>query len=228
MIVDSMTYTEILEQFKKDIKIVMHKYEEGTKRYQKYVRSAKNKERVYYEPIRFKSACDFNYVVMFFNEGVNVPSKQRLGKTFYAWYIQKRGFYAITFSLLEKAVWHFTIYTPHFVDRYKLRVLKDMSISKADAFHQYIMKNMKVVSQKVKNPSEKYPEDYWTACNEGLCLCNQKEQLIIEVKTIISWDMLKPDQKEFAIEGKLHMLSKGFDLAFPEEDFNEYIEEENL
>ena len=88
------------------------------------------------------------------------------------------------------------------------------------------MKNMKVVSQKVKNPSEKYPKDYWTACNEGLCLCNQMEQLIVEVKTIISWDMLKSDEQEFAINGKLHILSKGFDLALPDEIFSEYTEEE--
>ena len=70
MIVDSMTYTEILEHLKKDLKIVMHKYEEGTKHYQKYVRSAKNRERVYYEPMRFKSACGFNYVVLFFKKGL--------------------------------------------------------------------------------------------------------------------------------------------------------------
>lgn len=227
MIVDSMTYDEILDLLKDDTRIVEHKIHENEKKYKRLVATSRNKERKFFKPIRFQSACGFHYVLVFFDQGINIPSKHRLGYFFYVWYIQKRGMYAITISLLEKVKWHATFFTPHFIERYRERCLKDVTISKPDSFHCYLMNNLKISSMKSKIESEKYPGEYWMFCNDGMCLCKQLKGLTVLARTFITWDMAGKDQQRLGIEGRNFMQDRGFELNIPVEDFEEYtIEEE--
>lgn len=231
MIVDSMTYDEVLKELKADLPMVNYRIEAENKRFKKLLCDTRSRERYYYRPVTFKSARGFNWVLQFFNEGLGVPSKQRLGLIEYAWFVQNRGLYAITISRLSRngiVTNHFTFYTPHFIDRYRERFLNDPSIKKVDAFHHFIVSNPKFSSQKLKNPSEKHPNDYWSICNDGLCLCNTLQGFTVEAKTFITWDMVGKDQRQFAIEGNRFMANQGLelDVSFPDEDFDEYSKEE--
>ena len=126
-------------------------------------------------------------------------------------------------SRMNGQYWHFTVYTPHFFDRYKERHLKDKSISTPDAVYQFFMRNLKSSAQTVT--SEKYPNGYWNICNDGICLCNRLGGLSIEAKTFVDWSILYKDEQVKAIEAKEFMLEKGFELKVPVEDFDEYIPE---
>ncbi len=224
MIVDSMTYDDILKVYWEDKKLVNHKIEAGNKFYSRMLKNARLKDRIYYEPMRFKSSRGINYVLMFFNLDETVPGKNRLGCFYYAWFIKNRGMYAITLTQLNRSVYHNTIYHPHFFDRYRERFLKDKSISKQDVIHTYLTNNPKSAPGHI--PSVKYPNDYWMATTDGLCLCNMLGGTLIEAKTFITWDMAGVDQKEIVLAGKQNLLKQGFDIALPDEDFEEFEKED--
>lgn len=222
MIVDTMTYSEILALYGEDGKLLENKIKESRKKYFHLIRTSRNTSRVYFKAIEFDSKRGFHHVVQFFNDGINKPTKQRLGQIYYACFRQKRGIFVATLSLAEKMFYHFNIYTPHFFDRYRERCLKDLSLNKSDVINTFFRNNAKVVSMKLRIPSEKYPNEYWSICAEGLCLCNYLENFVIEMKTFISKDMLREDQWEFIRAGKIHSLDKGYEISFPDEDFDDY------
>ena len=223
IIVDSMSYEEVFELFREDLTQLNHKIEAATKKMRKKYRNARNSERHYFTPIKYQSQRGFNYVLQFFDNGINVPREARLGFYYYTWYIQRKGVYAMMLSQLNRQVWHFTIYTPHFFDRYKERFLKDKTISTPDAIYTFFTRNPKSSTQGV--PSEKYPNGYWAICNDGICLCNHLNGFTIEAKTFIDWSLLYKGQQDLAIKAKEFMLEKGFELNVPVEDFDDYMPE---
>lgn len=81
MIVDSMTYDEILDLYWADKPLVNHKMDAGAKFYGRMLKNARVKGRLHYKPIKFKSQRGFNYVMMFFSLADDVPGKERLGVT---------------------------------------------------------------------------------------------------------------------------------------------------
>lgn len=223
MIVDSMTYEDIMKLYWEDKALVNHKIEAGDKFYSRMLKNARLKNRLFYDPIKFTSRRGFNYVLMFFNLANDVPGKGRLGCNYYAWFVKNRGMYAITLSLVNRSSYRNTIYHPHFFDRYRERYLKDMSMSKQDVIHTYITNNPKSMTGDV--PSEKHPDSYWMARNDGLCLCRKLSDTLIEAKTFITWDMAGYDQKEIAYKGHQFMLKRGFEVSLPDEDFEEFVKE---
>ena len=223
MIVDSMTYDEIIKLFEEQEKpVILRKIEKVGKDYRKISRNRRNTERVYFKPIRYESTRGFHVVINCYDEGINFPRHKRLGVFYYAWFRKKRGIHLLTYSRLENSIWHYSVYLPHFFDRYNERFLKDPTLSKPEIIDKYYFNNLKSATMRLRVESAKYPNDYWMACNNGLCLCNNPKGFFVEVKTFISWDMLGQDQQEFALEGKAHALKHGFDLDVPEEDFNSY------
>lgn len=224
MIVDSMTYDEILDLYWADKPLVNHKMDAGSKFYGRMLKNARVKDRIHYKPIKFKSQRGFNYVMMFFNLADDVPGKERLGCNYYAWFIKNRGMYAITLSTINRTEYHNTIYHPHFFERYRERFLKDMSMSKPEVLHTYITNNPKSLSSKI--PSAKYEGEYWMAVHDGLCLCRVVKGSLVEVKTFITWEMAGHDQKEFAFMGRQIMLERGLDVSLPDEDFEEFTKVE--
>lgn len=85
------------------------------------------------------------------------------------------------------------------------------------------MNNVKSLTGNV--PSEKYPDAYWMARKDGLCLCKRLSQSLIEAKTFITWEMAGYDQKEIAFKGQQFLLKNGFEVSLPEEDFEEFTKE---
>lgn len=219
-----MTYDDILKLYWEDKKLVNHKIEAGNKFYSKMLKNARLKDRIYYEPIRFTSSRGINYVLLFFNLDETVPGKGRLGCAYYATFVKNRGMYAVTLTQLNRTQYHNTIYHPHFFDRYRERYLKDMTMSKPDVIHTYILNNPKSLTGHI--PSAKYPNGYWMVRNDGLCLCKILKGTLIEAKTFITWDMAGVDQKKIAFEGRQNLLKQGFDIALPDENFEEFEKEE--
>lgn len=76
-------------------------------------------------------------------------------------------------------------------------------------------------------PSEKYPKGYWAVCNDGLCLCNRMNGLTVEATTFITYDMAGIEQKQFSYDAKTAMLDRGFEINLPEEDFEEFVIDDN-
>ena len=227
VIVDSMSNQEILELLRDDFDFLQHKIDENLKKYQQAVKRSTKKERVFYQPLNYKSAKGFHYMLQFFKRADDEPEKDKLGMLYYVWFIKDRGTYAIILSRLSLhgyAQWHYTIYTPHFFDRYRERFLKDMSISKPDVIYRFIRGNLKMSSS--GHPSEKYPNAIWVSCSDGLILCNHMNNYNQVAKTFITYDMAGVDQKDFAFNAHKVMLERGFEIKLPEEDFEEYIKED--
>ena len=220
-----MTYEEIIDLFKVDCAILLHKINENNKRFQKAVRESRTKGKRYFKPITFSGSRGFNYVLQFFDYGIDYPTKKRLGLYYYAWFRKNRGIYALSFTKLGGSVWHFTIYHPHFFDRYRDRFLKDPNLSKPEVIFKFVRNNQKKSATNI--PSENYPDGYWMACTDGLCLCHNIHNLIIEAKTFITWDMAGVDQREIGIKSQELAIKAGFDLSIPVEDFEEYDLEDN-
>ena len=234
VIVDSMTMEEILQILAEDGKFLQHKIEENKKKYTRLIKNSTRKDRVYYNPVTYKSAAGFNYVIQFFKRAYDEKEKDKLGILYYIWFMKseetktgkKRGVYAVTvtrLSLGNQWTWHFSVYKPHFMDRYKERCLNDKSIPRLEAFHRYFMNNQKVSSS--GKPSKKYPKGYWMVCNDGLCLCNRLEGFSVEVATFVDYAEAGFQKKQFAYDAKQAMLDIGFELKLPEEDFDEFEEE---
>ena len=227
VIVDSMSNEEILELLEDDVDFLQHKIDENLKRYKQMVKNSVKKERVYYQPLNYKSARGFHYMLQFFKRANDEPDKDKLGMLYYVWFIKNSGTYAITFSRLSYhsyAQWHYTIFTPHFFDRYRERFLKDLSISKPDVIYRFIRGNLKMSS--TGHPSEKYPNCIWVACSDGLILCNHLNTINQVAKTFITYDMAGIDQKDFAFTAHQLMLERGVEIKLPDEDFEEYTKEE--
>lgn len=234
VLVDSMSMQEILILLTGDVKFLQHRIDENMKKYRRLAMSSTSRERIMYNPLSYKSATGFNYVIQFFKRAYDEKEKDKVGVIYYAWFMKsietssgkKRGVYAVTvskLSLYNESTWHFTIYKPHFMDRYKERYLKDLSIPRLEAFHHYLINNLKVSSS--GKPSEKYPKGYWMACSDGLCFCNRLDGLTVEVSTFVDYESAGYRKKQFAFDAKQAMLDIGFELRLPEEDFDEFEEE---
>ena len=224
MIVDTMSYEEIIDLFKIDCAILKYKIAENTKRYQKAIKGSRARGKRYFKPIAFSGSRGFNYVLRFFDYGIDYTSKKRLGLYYFAWFRKNKGIYALTFTKLGGCIWHFTIYHPHFFDRYRERCLKDPNLSKPEVIFKFLHNNQKKSATNI--PSEKYPDGYWMACTDGLCLCRNVHDLIIEVKTFITWDMAGADQRDAGIKSQELAIKAGFDISIPVEDFEEYSKDE--
>ncbi len=222
MIVDSMTFDDVFRKFQADIPLLNHKIEEGNKYYSRLSRNSRNKNRVYYNPIRFKSQRGFLYVIQFFCRGNNEPEKDKLGIFYYVMYIQNRGMHVFRSSQMNRTEWHVTHFIPHFFDRYRERYCKDLSVDKKDVIHQFFINNLRGVSQKKVIPSKKHPNEFWMAYPEGLCLCENPMGTFVRAKTFVSWDMARIDQKQFVLEGLRALQDYDFELNLPVEDFEEY------
>ena len=224
MIVDSMTYDDILKLFWEDKRnFVNRKLQENINRLKPKVKKSLNTKRIFFKPLEYESPMGFHYVIQFFNNGIGVKADERLGVFYFAWYRQGRNINAITLTLLEKQIWHETIYTSHFLSRYRERYLKDMSLEKHEVMLRYLLNNLKKTIMKVEIKSETHPGEFWSDGPDGLCFGRHLHDFVVEMKTFISWDMAHMDQKEFALRSKDFMKSKGLDLLLPKDEFADIV-----
>ena len=224
MIVDSMTLEEVFELYRKDLPFVNNRIKEYSKIIDKRIKYfSLHKERYYFEPMSFSTRNGFDFVIQFYKSSSNEVDV--LGKSSYiqyATFVKNKGRFAINHTIINKSIIQTQIYIPHFFDRYRERYLKDKSIKMSDVIYKYIMNNLKSVDMKKEVPSEKYPNEYWKACHDGLCLCEKLDINFTINKTFVSWEMAKKDQKDFAVAGKNFIEDLGFEIDLPIEDFEEF------
>lgn len=223
VIVDSMSNEEILMLLAKDAAFLQHKIDDNIRKYRKLANSSVRNERYFYKPLTYTSARGFDFVIQFFRRAIDEPEKDSLGIIYYARFLKSRGMYAIMLSLLsgwgQQATWRATIYTPHFFDRYRERFLKDVSLSKVEVIHQYILKNLRAVL--TGHPSEKYPNSVWIRCNNGLCLCSHLNSINLVAKTFVTFDMAGFERKEFIRKADEAAALHELELSMPDEEFDE-------
>ena len=78
-----MSNEEILELLEDDVDFLQHKIDENLKRYKQMVKNSVKKERVYYQPLNYKSARGFHYMLQFFKRANDEPDKDKLGMLYY-------------------------------------------------------------------------------------------------------------------------------------------------
>lgn len=226
-IVDSMSNEEILMLLGNDAAFLQHKINDNIKKYRKLVNSSARRERCFYQPLTYRSAKGFDFVIQFFKRAVGEPEKDKLGIIYYARFMKNRGLHAIMISRLsglgQMVTWRATIYTPHFFDRYRERFLKDVSMNKVDVIHHFVLNNLKNVLG--GHPSEKYPNSVWIRCNDGLCLCSHLNSINLVAKTFVTLDMAGQERQKFIHGADEAAALRGIELSIADEDFNEYTED---
>ena len=199
MIVDTMTYDDIYSLFKKDKNgIVMHKMESAYTIGRKHLIKTNPKTTHFYDPIKFESkTTGLKYIIQIVNFGHNIPKKQRMGISLYAFFIKKRGIYVAT-EVDDCDGGSFDIYTPHFFDRYRERFLCDLSKSKEATIMTFIHNNLNHMRTDIE--SKKHPNNWFVVCNDGLCLCTKHPKNIYEMNTFVTFEMLHEEQADVVIE----------------------------
>lgn len=213
-IVDSMNPSEILGIFSQDAVFINHKIEELTKAY---------KKRLYpiTSDIKILGSCEFkrkdglNIVLIFFDKGNSLPTKERLGLFEYMWFHYRGGISAIKLMPDKKFGFLKIFYTAHFLKRYRERKLKENTISLIDALKSHVINN---TSKTLKYlPSEKYPNDGWMPTRDGLAFIEVKPDSFIIMKTFIAWDQLSNVKKEISHDLIVQAINSGAKFEMPEE-----------
>lgn len=122
-------------------------------------------------------------------------------------YERKEGKYMVAYSCFDKKI---TIFSPHFFQRYRERILKDESLPMLDVIDTYV-RNNKALMSFVINPKlvaayqcfeKNYSDEQINLVAStagGFCFSEEHGDVII-VKTIISKEMLTKAQKPFFLE----------------------------
>jgi len=222
LIVDSMTDDEIIKLFEEIEKpLIMRKLAEAGKNLRHVIKNTRNTERRKFKPIEYSTSRGFNIIIQCYDEGINTPRHKRLGAYYYAWFRRKPGIHLLTYSCLERTVWHYSLFIPHFFDRYNERFLKDSSLTKPEIIKLYLNNNSAVAAMRLQINNARHPDEYWMTCNDGICLCTNPKGYFVKVKTFISWDMLGLDQRLFAINSKEYIQKIGRNLSVPEEFYED-------
>lgn len=223
MIVDSMSREEIFELFRQDLLWLNFHIRETNNSisHKRIMREPRGEDRFYFDPVVVTSKNGFVYTLQYFKRAKNETQRDALGFLYYCRYVQKKQTYAFLYSLGRlpgMQQYHFNFLNPHFIQRYNERFLKDPKLEPSQIIHKYILRNCKRMAKYI--PSEKYPECSYLISNDGIALCEVRPNMDIEHKTYISWDMLGPDQKQIALEGKDAALGWQIDLAVPADEWD--------
>lgn len=226
IIVDSMTIEEILDLYgQEDAIFVNHKIKELTKKYSKSLPVFRT-EKYFFKPVEYKRKDGMNVVIQCFDLGATYPTGKRLRTISYNWFIYKGGMYAIKLIPESSSSTLLYIFTQHFIERYRERVLKDTSITKTDALNLFIRRNHKIIGKKI--PSERHPDNFWLCYDDGVsyisCRFYKKFNLHfseLTMKTFISWGSLSLHRKNISLSLFENAIARGFDVKIPDEILDE-------
>lgn len=220
-----MTIEDILDLYGQDAKFISYKNEELNKKLSKCL-YATHIERHFFKPVEFNRKDGLNIVIQSMDMGISTPVKHRLRTTIYFWFIYRRGFHAIRILPESRSSAILYFYTPHFIERYRERGLKDNSIPKPEALNKFICRNHKLVGKKIN--SEKYPDNFWLCYEEGVAYIvpcffrkNGIEFSQLTMKTFISWDSMSLKRRNISLSLFQEGVSKGFDIKIPDEILDE-------
>lgn len=201
MIVNSMTYSDILNLYLKDqVGIIKHKMDEAYAIGRRWSIKTTSKQLQFMNPIEFQSKkTGLNYIIQIVNFGNTYSKKDRIGVGLYSYFYKDYGLHAATITNDIDGI-KFNILTPHFLDRYRERYLKDKTILKIQAILRFYMSNRSYLYTDI--PSEKYSGNCYIVCNDGLGLGIMHNKHIVEFKTFITFEMLHQDQADIIEEAE--------------------------
>lgn len=217
-VVDTMTPTEIVNVFQQERPFIDFKSSAAKKVFSKCL-YANRTEPYFFKPLEYHRKNGMTIVLQFFDRSNNYPPKQRLGVWDYVWFNYRGGITFLRPGNYPDLDMVYFFYTSHFVDRYRERIVKDITMPKTEAFRRFICNNSKRALKYV--PCEKYPKDGWMLSPEGLCFVEVKYNSIVIVKTFIPWSYLGKEQIVTFNELGQEALSKGVELNIPWEMFND-------
>lgn len=212
-IVDSMSHWELIDLYKQEIPFSEHKINEQLKKCVRMLYDS-HKELTVFRPTEYKRKSGFNIVVQTFDRGTSFPKKERPGFLLYFWFNYRCGISAIKPLEHPKYGLVLSFLTSHFIERFRERGLKDVNISKPDAINQFFIRNPKRAAQ--YHPSEKYPDNGYIVCNDGICMVEAKDCFII-YKTFLSWEQVSAKQKGVSVSVLKTAAMMGDPISVPEE-----------
>lgn len=195
MIVDTMTYTEKREAYRRDFNInvlpVLKHYFGREKQYVKIARSLPNDKKYRFKPVEYISKEGNRYIIFFSVNGKNGYKKAGILFTIILIYRTNDGKIAV---MDESSDGLTSFWSQHFFERYRERGLKDMNLSLEDTIIQFFSKIGFVSTSSVN--SEKYKNNIYSLLNDGIMLGELiiNEEMMVSYRTFISNEMLQGDQ----------------------------------
>ena len=201
VIVAAMTHQQIADEcqnewrdelYDKTMKILL------SEKYRKFImKEARSEKRIYFKSIEFVTKRKNSCVIQPFSKGWSLYKKRGLSYFVYLRYHRSDGLHAVVFSAV-KGISYYIFYTPHFFDRYKERELKDTSMPKIQAIHEFFKYNANVDFFSVEIP--KYPDSMFGVSLYGVVLAVRVGRNLIEGRTYLPFEMLKGEQLELSAD----------------------------
>ena len=199
MIVDTMSYEEIVNAYKKDTPEVQRKccsiIRENLSSYKRAIFSRSRPGSIFFRPVNFKSSSCNDYSMQAF--AYDKASFKKSGLRYYSflYFLNKAGIHVVIDSACNfVSEEFFSIFIPHFFERYRTRFLMDESLGMWETIYSYFKANQGGTFMPI--PSEKYKNSFYCAVNDGVALGTNINDEIVLVKTFITYEMLKGEQIE--------------------------------
>ena len=197
MIVDSMTYEEVVGAYIKEYREVQKKccsiIAQNLSEYKRTIFSRSRSGPIFFRPVEIKSSSGNDYYMQAF--AYDKASFKKTGMRYYSFlsYYNKKGMTVVTDTSLNRVTKeYYAIFISHFFERYRERFVKDSSIGIKDSVFSYFKANQGGAFTPV--PSDKYKDSYYCAVNDGVALGSKINDTILLVKTFITYDMLRGEQ----------------------------------
>lgn len=209
-IVDSMSPEEILDLYRQEIPFVNHKLEEFSKIFSRRLYDT-HRELTELDFIQIKRKSNLNLSFIYLDRGTSYIKNKRLIVLLYFWFYYRGGISAIR-PILDKNLGIIPFfYTSHFLQRYLERGPLDKNLSKTEALRLFLMRNPKRITQ--KQASERYPNNCYMLCEDGICFSEVKPNSFIIMKTFLSWEQLSATQNDISVPMLKDAASKGMKLS---------------
>ena len=197
MIVEAMSYEEIVNSYKKETLEVQRKccsiIRQNLSLYKRTIFSRTRPGSVFFRPVDFKSSSCNDYSMQVFVYDKASFKKSGLRYYSFLYYLNKSGIHVVIDSACNLVSdTFFAIFIPHFFERYRMRFLKDDSLGMKETIYTYFKANQGGSFMPV--PSEKYKDNFYCAVNDGIALGTKINDEIVLVKTFITFEMLKGQQ----------------------------------
>lgn len=217
MIVDSMTYEEIISEFKKDwenyFPNVLPRFMNDSK-YRRYMlKEAKDNVPVFFKPIELTSNRGNKYILQINSKGRSDYKRGGLMFLLLMYYHRPEGIYAVmrcpqsSWDLKEAS---YNIYIPHLFDRYRERELQDIHKPKMQTIIEFFKNNG--VGRYIDVTNDKYDDNIFFTITNGVLLGGKLDDGNTLLRTYITFDMLRGEQ----IDDKERLIAR----------VKEYIENE--
>ena len=200
MIVDSMSYEEVVAEFEYDwehyFPYVIPKQLDDNK-YRRFILKQTRDIPVYFKPIKLTSKRGNQYILQINSKGKSDFKKYGLLFILYMYFHRPEGIYVVLFcsescNSFERKTYNF--YIPHLFDRYRERELKDIHKPKLETIIDFFQNNSTTNPAPIDN--NKYKNSVFCAVTNGVMLGSRYNNYIYEHRTFITFDMLKGDQIE--------------------------------